>query len=215
MRRKQWTAASNYDPIGLELTIIRVVRGRWNIRCTSWRLNVAVDKGMMGERPTPFHAFRAALTPPWGIERRWDAFLSLNIGRFLPFAARTIIFRREKDPLKARADILNSWKEVAGYLGRGVRTVQRWEKDLGLPVRRPRNKTRSAVMAITSEIDSWLSARGMTNVETVQLVAIQNDDERLFFLQRRLGELQAESARIREELKRLAQKRGNKRSNAS
>jgi hypothetical protein len=70
-------------------------------------------------------------------------------------------------------------------------------------------------MAISSEVDLWLSARGMTNVETVQLAAIQNDEERIFFLQRRLDELRAESARIREELKRLAQKRGNKRMNAS
>jgi hypothetical protein len=31
---------------------------------------------------------------------------------------------------------LNGWKEIAAYLGRSVRTVQRWEKDFGLPVRR-------------------------------------------------------------------------------
>ncbi len=31
--------------------------------------------------------------------------------------------------------VLNSWKEIACYLGRGVRTVQRYERDLGLPVR--------------------------------------------------------------------------------
>ena len=53
-------------------------------------------------------------------------------------------------------DILNSWKEVAGYLGRGVRTVQRWEHDLGLPVRRPRGKARSAIIAMRSELDLWL-----------------------------------------------------------
>ncbi len=33
-------------------------------------------------------------------------------------------------------DLLNSWKEIAAYMGRGVRTVQRWERDLALPVRR-------------------------------------------------------------------------------
>ena len=33
---------------------------------------------------------------------------------------------------------LNTWKEIATYMGRGVRTVQRWERELGLPVRRPR-----------------------------------------------------------------------------
>ena len=33
-------------------------------------------------------------------------------------------------------DLLNSWKEIAAYMGRGVRTLQRWERDLALPVRR-------------------------------------------------------------------------------
>ena len=58
--------------------------------------------------------------------------------------------------LIANTDVLNSWKEVATYLGRGVRTVQRWEQELGLPVRRPRGKTRSAVIAFRSELDQWL-----------------------------------------------------------
>ena len=53
-------------------------------------------------------------------------------------------------------EVLNSWKEVASYLGRGVRTVQRWEQELGLPVRRPRGKSRSAVIAFKSELDKWL-----------------------------------------------------------
>lgn len=55
--------------------------------------------------------------------------------------------------------ILNSWKEIAQYLGRGVRTVQRWEADLGLPVRRPRGKRRSAVIAVTGELDRWMEHR--------------------------------------------------------
>lgn len=52
---------------------------------------------------------------------------------------------------------LNSWKEIAQYLGRGVRTVQRWEAELGLPVRRPRGKSRSAVVAVRSELDEWMA----------------------------------------------------------
>jgi len=51
--------------------------------------------------------------------------------------------------------ILNSWKEIARYVGRGVRTVQRWERDLEFPVRRPRHKQRSAVVALPAEIDAW------------------------------------------------------------
>jgi hypothetical protein len=53
-------------------------------------------------------------------------------------------------------NILNSWKEIATYVGRGVRTVQRWEHDLNLPVRRPRGKQRSAVIALAEDLDLWL-----------------------------------------------------------
>jgi len=56
----------------------------------------------------------------------------------------------------AHQSILNSWKEIAAYLGRGVRTVQRWEADLGLPVHRPKGKDRSAVLGFTEELDAWL-----------------------------------------------------------
>jgi hypothetical protein len=52
---------------------------------------------------------------------------------------------------------LSSWKEIAQYFGRGVRTVQRWEERLGMPVRRPHGKSRSAVMAITEELDQWMA----------------------------------------------------------
>lgn len=52
--------------------------------------------------------------------------------------------------------ILNSWKEIAAYVSRGVRTVQRYEEQFGFPVHRPSRRTRSAVVAFTEEIDLWL-----------------------------------------------------------
>ena len=52
--------------------------------------------------------------------------------------------------------ILNSWKEIASYLGRGVRTTQRYEEKLGLPIHRPAAKTRSAVVAFADELEGWL-----------------------------------------------------------
>jgi len=55
-------------------------------------------------------------------------------------------------------DLLSSWKEIANYLHRGIRTVQRWEVELGLPVRRPAGKRRSAVIAFRAELDEWLRA---------------------------------------------------------
>lgn len=57
--------------------------------------------------------------------------------------------------------ILKGWKDMAKYLGCGIRTVQRWEK-LGMPVRRPTKGPRSAVMAITEELAAWLKRRPAT-----------------------------------------------------
>lgn len=53
---------------------------------------------------------------------------------------------------------LNSWKEIAVYLDRGVRTVQRWEQELGLPVHRISKNDRGPVFAYRQEIDRWLDA---------------------------------------------------------
>ena len=53
--------------------------------------------------------------------------------------------------------ILNGWKEIADYLQRGVRTVQRWE-EIGLPVRRPRGQSRSAVVAMSDDVDHWVKS---------------------------------------------------------
>jgi hypothetical protein len=55
------------------------------------------------------------------------------------------------------APTLASWKEIANYLGKGVRTVQRWERTIGLPVRRPAAGNSSIVLAYTAEIDEWLN----------------------------------------------------------
>jgi len=52
--------------------------------------------------------------------------------------------------------ILVGWKQIARYLGIGVRTAQRWER-LGLPVRRPRSRLRSAVLVNTDDVKAWVS----------------------------------------------------------
>lgn len=52
--------------------------------------------------------------------------------------------------------ILNGWKEIAAYLGRGVRTVQRWEELYKMPVHRIAGADRSAVTAFSTEIENWL-----------------------------------------------------------
>jgi TolB-like protein/Flp pilus assembly protein TadD len=59
-------------------------------------------------------------------------------------------------PLGGRLD---SWKEIAAYLKREVRTAQRWEKNEGLPVRRHQHDKLSTVFAYKSEIDAWWHER--------------------------------------------------------
>jgi hypothetical protein len=57
---------------------------------------------------------------------------------------------------------LNCWKEIAVYLAREVRTVQRWEKREGLPVRRHFHSKASSVYAFKNEVDAWLHSRRRT-----------------------------------------------------
>lgn len=53
---------------------------------------------------------------------------------------------------------LSGWKEIANYLGKGVRTVQRYERMFGLPVRRPAGKPWGSVLATKAELDGWVKA---------------------------------------------------------
>jgi YVTN family beta-propeller protein len=58
-------------------------------------------------------------------------------------------------------DLLESWKEVAAYLKRDVRTVQRWEKSEKLPVHRHMHGTRGTVSASKQELDAWSRERNL------------------------------------------------------
>jgi len=58
----------------------------------------------------------------------------------------------------APADRLDSWKKIAAYLHRSVRTVRRWEHEEGLPVHRHVHRTLASVYAFKSEIDAWRQA---------------------------------------------------------
>lgn len=57
------------------------------------------------------------------------------------------------------ADRLDSWKEIASYLRRDVRTVQRWEKKEGLPVHRHLHDKLGSIYAYRNELTDWFKAR--------------------------------------------------------
>lgn len=52
-------------------------------------------------------------------------------------------------------DRLESWKEIAVYLNRSVRTVRRWEREESLPVHRHMHRTLASVYANKSELEAW------------------------------------------------------------
>lgn len=57
---------------------------------------------------------------------------------------------------------LDSWKEIALYLHRDVTTVQRWEKQEGMPVHRHLHHKRGSVYALSPELDAWRLGRKVT-----------------------------------------------------
>ncbi len=68
---------------------------------------------------------------------------------------------------------LDSWKAIAGRLGRSVRTVQRWELEEGLPVHRLQLQQRGSVFAYADELESWWASRSQRlSAQPVEAVAV-------------------------------------------
>jgi hypothetical protein len=70
---------------------------------------------------------------------------------------------------KQREARLDSWKEIAIYLRREIRTVQRWEQAEGLPVKRIFHRKGSSVYAFTSELDLWLACRSPSQLKPIDV----------------------------------------------
>jgi hypothetical protein len=74
--------------------------------------------------------------------------------------------------------ILNGWKEISAELSCSVRTAQRWERELRLPVHRMRDGHRTPVFAFKEELRIWLikgaarvqSANDMLEMKPVQQI---------------------------------------------
>lgn len=90
---------------------------------------------------------------------------------------------------------LSSWKEIAQYLNKGVRTVPRWEREMGLPVRRPNGRSKGVVLASTQEIDEWLYQQTTAPTNNLQ--------RELEKLRTALAEVMAENQALRIDLESL------------
>ena len=87
---------------------------------------------------------------------------------------------------------LSSWKEIAHYVGKGVRTVQRWEREAGLPVRRPQGEGKGKVLAFPGEIDGWMHSAFTRNGD--------EGESELSLLRARVEQLIAENQELRRDL---------------
>jgi hypothetical protein len=90
------------------------------------------------------------------------------------------------------ASVLTSWKEIDRYVGKGVRTVQRWEREVGFPVHRTKPGEKGSVLAVPREIDSWVKMQQFTDGQL-----------NLATLRRSLHELRIENRELRLENREL------------
>jgi Tetratricopeptide repeat len=55
---------------------------------------------------------------------------------------------------------IDGWKAISAYMNRDPRTLQRWERERSLPVRRVQGEGSSSVYAFTDQLDDWLLGPG-------------------------------------------------------
>jgi TolB-like protein/cytochrome c-type biogenesis protein CcmH/NrfG len=107
---------------------------------------------------------------------------------------------------------LNSWKEIAAFLQKDVRTVQRWEKNERLPVHRKPHDKLSSVYAYESELEDWwgqgshplssiaavsgTTPSGRTSLAVLPLRNLSGDPEQEYFSDGLTEELIGQLARI-------------------
>ncbi len=75
--------------------------------------------------------------------------------------------------------ILSSWKEIATFMGKGVRTVQRWEKQLDFPVHRPPGGLRHVVFARAEELKAWMERDRREPLAAVKVALLLGNDHDL------------------------------------
>jgi predicted nucleic acid-binding Zn-ribbon protein len=91
--------------------------------------------------------------------------------------------------------VLNSWKEISNYIARGVRTAQRWESELSMPVHRLELKDRNEIFAFSDELDSWMSRRFSASEPLAQL------NNRISSLSWHMAELTSQTRALQSQLR--------------
>src|SRR5687768_5485244 len=100
---------------------------------------------------------------------------------------------------------LDSWKVIAAYLNRSVRTVRRWERDEGLPVHRHMHQTLASVYADKSELDAWRDALSLApaipdvtkSIAVLPFANLSTDPENEYFADGLTDEVTANLSKVR------------------
>ena len=100
-------------------------------------------------------------------------------------------------PTNSGEKVFTSWKEIASFFGKGVRTVQRWERKFGLPISRP-TAAKNVVLATESELREWIrkSSSQMENDSESHDHADANRDGNYAQFSLRLKRLEDDTARL-------------------
>jgi len=117
-------------------------------------------------------------------------------------------------PAVSSGDVLDSWKAIAQYLNRDIRTLQRWESIRNLPVHRIPGGERPGVYALKSELDAWRRGRdihvadasdlgdvakpgtGLPSVAVLPFVNLAGDKENEYFADGLADEIITALARV-------------------
>lgn len=103
--------------------------------------------------------------------------------------------------------VLSGWKEIAGYLGCGIRSAQRWESR-GLPVTRPNPGRRSHVFAQSEDLDSWIRNSAFWRNQDLHVLAnIERARKLRTEIQQARQELHLKVAALKKEIETLRNRR--------
>jgi hypothetical protein len=104
----------------------------------------------------------------------------------------------------SQSPALMGWKDIAQYLNMSIRTVQRYECEQELPIRRPAGGARGKVIAMKAELDQWLAGRPKRKASCSPEQSALLPDSKWAALQAgmsRMGELRKEMSQHRAEMR--------------
>jgi phage terminase Nu1 subunit (DNA packaging protein) len=91
--------------------------------------------------------------------------------------------------------VFTSWKEIASFFGKGVRTVQRWEQKFGLPISRP-TAAKNVVLTTENELREWIRRSSSKLIDEDGSNGSGSNENSIAELAERLKRLENETARL-------------------